>query len=264
VTEPAAPGQVLDTDRFEQLVRDAAPPLLRFARSIVRDEATAEDLVQETFLRAWRSRDRYRGDAAPVTWLRRILHNAAIDRFRRAEREQLVDAVELQWRDDTYTVDSDLVADRASDRDALHDALIHLPFTYRAALVLHDVEGWTAADVADALGIGVPLAKQRIRRGRMALVSHLSRADDRRAALEGVRLRCWDARALVSDYLDDELPDDQRRALESHLGSCPTCPPLYTALVGTRAALGELRDADAVVPPDLVSRIQTRLGARPG
>lgn len=94
----------------------------------------------------------------------------------------------------------------------------------------------------------------------MMLVSALAAGSERREALRGVPLRCWDARRRVSDYLDDALPAHERVALEAHLAACPTCPPLFAALVGTTARLGRLRDPDSVIPPSLVARIR-RIGA---
>ena len=258
MSDGPAPGG-LDRASFEALVADLAAPLLGFARSLGADDATAEDLVQETFLRAWRARDGFRGDAAPLTWLRHILHNAAVDRFRRLAREDLVDEVEELWRRDDYTVDGDAVAEAALDRHQLQDALVRLPLTYRSALLLHDVEGWTAAEIASALDIGVPLAKARIRRGRMALVTELARGEERRRAGADAGVGCWSARAQVSDYIDGALDAETRAAVEAHLAGCPTCPPLYAALVGTHDSLGRLRDPDAVVPPALVERLQARL-----
>ena len=93
----------------------------------------------------------------------------------------------------------------------------------------------------------------------MMLVDALAQGRARRDALRGVPLRCWDARSKVSDYLDDGLPASDRVLVERHLEACPTCPPLYAALVGTRAALGALRDADAVVPLSLADRIKELL-----
>lgn len=72
-------------------------------------------------------------------------------------------------------------------------------------------------------------------------------------------MRCWDARGMVSGYLDDGLPASDRLLVERHLAVCPTCPPLHAALVGTRAAMGALRDADTVVPLSLVDRIKDLL-----
>jgi RNA polymerase sigma-70 factor (ECF subfamily) len=235
-----------------------AASLYRLALSLTRDPAAADDLVQETLLRALERGASYRGDAPVEAWLRRILHNLAADRFRRQRRELLVGEVEERWRDDAYTVDAAAVVERAEMREELEDALVRLPFPYRSAVVLHDVEGWTVKEVAEAAGIGLAAAKQRLRRGRMMLVSALAQAAERRQALRGVPLACWEARRRISEYLDGELPAREARLVERHLETCPTCPPLYAALVGTREALGALRDPDSVVPPDLAERIARR------
>jgi hypothetical protein len=139
---------------------------------------------------------------------------------------------------------------------------VRLPFHYRSAVVLHDMVGWTSAEIAEEMGIGLPAAKQRLRRGRMMLTSALAAGAERRRALEGVPMRCWDARSLVSDYIDSQLTTDQRIAVEAHLADCPTCPPLYAALVGTLEGVGALRDIDAVVPPALAERVAAVVTAR--
>lgn len=245
----------LDVAAFEALVHDETPGLYRFALALTRRPEAAEDLVQETFLRAWRQRGTFRGDAHPAGWLRRILHNAAVDRMRRERRELLVADIEERWQEDAYTVDADVVLEQAQDRAELEDALVRLPFIYRAAVLLHDVEEMTTREIADALHVGEPAVKQRLRRGRMMLVSALAEGAARRQAMKGVPMRCWDARRLVSDYVNDQLPADARAMLEAHIERCPTCPPLYTSLVGVRETLGALRDPDSVVPPDLAARI---------
>jgi RNA polymerase sigma-70 factor, ECF subfamily len=247
------PRAHLEPEDFETLVTAHWPRLQRMAMSLVRDRARAEDLVQDTFVRAFERRDQYRGGDVGA-WLRRILHNLAVDRARRSGRELLVDAVEEKWADDAYSVDAAQVVERAQLRAELEDALVRLPFAYRAAVVLHDVEGWTVREVAEAVGAGLPAAKQRLRRGRMMLVTALAGGAERRTALEGVPMRCWDARRKVSDYLDHALDQSERVALEAHLARCPTCPPLYASLVGVRSELGKLRDPDSVIPPDLAAR----------
>jgi RNA polymerase sigma-70 factor (ECF subfamily) len=238
------------------------PGLLRYARTITADSQLAEDLVQETLLRALQRADSFRGEASLATWLHRILHNLAVDLFR-ADREDATEDIEREveekWRDDSYTVDAATVVERAETREELADALVHLPVIYRTAVVLHDSEAMTVAEIADVQGVGLPAAKARLRRGRMMLVDALAQGRERRAALAGVPLRCWDARSKVSDYLDDELPAPDRVLVERHLETCPTCPPLYAGLVGTRAALGALRDADTVVPSSLADRINELL-----
>lgn len=246
------------SDIAELAIRHA-PRLYRLARSLTRDRDEAEDLVQETYLRALQRGDQYRADAPVEHWLVRILHNVAIDRARRSAREVLVEDVEAKWRDAAYTVDVEAVAERTETRAALEDALVRLPFTHRVVVMLHDIEGWTTTEIATALDIGQPAAKQRLRRGRMMLVSALAEGHERRARLSGVPLRCWDARRMVSDYVDDALPPASRKPLEAHLRTCPTCPPLLACLVGVKAGLDGLRDPDTVIPPEVLARIRSSL-----
>ncbi len=93
----------------------------------------------------------------------------------------------------------------------------------------------------------------------MMLVSALAEDDARRRASQGQPLRCWRARRHVSAYLDGELDATTRMAVEAHLETCPTCPPLYASLVGVRATLGGLRDPDTVVEDEIASRIRGHL-----
>lgn len=255
----------------EEIGREApalTADLLAFARTLTHDAALADDLVQETFARALAAAATFRGESGLRTWMHRILYHAAVDHLRRSQRELLDDDptgegadVDALWSDDAYTVDPALVAELASDRRDVEDALVRLPFHYRSAVVLHDMVGWTSAEIAEEMEIGLPAAKQRLRRGRMMLTSALAAGAERRRALEGVPMRCWDARSLVSDYLDQQLSAEQRGAVEAHLADCPTCPPLYAALVGTLDAVGTLRDADTVVPPALAERVASALAS---
>jgi RNA polymerase sigma-70 factor (ECF subfamily) len=234
---------------------DEIPALYRFARVLVRDEHLAADLTQDTLMRAIERSHQYRSDAPLGAWLKRILRNLATDRARRSAREILVDDVEASWNDDEFTVDPASVVANAATRDELEDALARLPFILRCAVLLHDTEGWTMREIADLEQIGLPAAKQRLRRGRMALVSALAGGAERRHALDGVPMRCWDARQHISEYLDGTLDADRAHLIETHLERCPTCPPLYAALVGVHDAVGTLRDADSVVPPAVAQRL---------
>jgi RNA polymerase sigma-70 factor (ECF subfamily) len=228
--------------------------LYRFAAALTCDTDLAADLVHDTFIRAMERGDQYRGGSLK-SWLRRILHNLAIDRVRRSSREIVVEEVEEKWQADDYTVDPAVVAERVQTREELEDALLRVPFGYRTVVVLHDVEQWKVREIAELQGISLPAAKQRLRRGRMMLVAALAEGHERRMLVRDVPLRCWDARQHVSDYLDGTLAAEIPASLESHLGSCPTCPPLYAALVDAHAGLAEHRDPNSVIPPDLHSRI---------
>ena len=162
--------------------------------------------------------------------------------------------MEARWRDDDYTVDAAVVVQRAEDRDDLLDALAHMPAIYRTAVVLHDAEAMTSAEVAEVMGVGLAAAKQRIRRGRMMLVS--SWPTRQRRSGRGVPMRCWQARSQVSDYLDGDLDPGRAAALEAHLAGCRHLPAAVRALVGTRRHWRSARTPTRLVPAELAARIE--------
>lgn len=244
-------------------VTDAVPGLLRYARALTRDPVAAEDLVQDTVVRALERAADFRGDSSPATWLHRILHHRFVDvvRAQRADPtddDLLAERVESAWRADDYTVDAQVVLERAEDaaqlRDALEPPTCRRP-TARPSSCTTSRDS-TAAQVADIQQVSVAAAKQRISRGRAMLVSELARETQRRVALRGVPLRCWDARSRVGTTSTTSSPLAERAQLESHLAACPTCPALYTGLVGVRSALGSLRDPDTVVPAAIAERLR--------
>lgn len=241
---------MIDSDQLVEHLDD----LYRFAAALTRDRDTAADLVHDTFVRALERSDQFRGGSLG-SWLRRILHNLAIDRARRSSKEIIVEEVEEKWHADDYTVDPAVVAERAQTREELEDALVRLPFGYRSVVILHDVEQWKVREIAEVQGISLPAAKQRLRRGRMMLVAALADGHERQSLLKEVPMRCWDARKHVSDYLDGLLPSDTAVLVESHLAICPTCPPLYAALVDAHAGLVGHRDPDTVIEPEIRKRI---------
>ncbi len=211
-----------DVEEWAARVLGHAPVLVRFASAFTPNRADAEDLVQETILRAYRSRDGFRGEASELSWLRRILRNLAIDRARRPDREVSVDDMEAQWRDDAYTVDVAEVVAAAERREDLLDALSRLSYPYRTMVVLHDVEGWTVAEAAGELDIALPAAKQRLRRGPDG---------PRERAGRRARAACRPPRRAVAVLgrpasrvrLPRRHARHDRTAVEAHVAGCPTC-----------------------------------------
>ena len=244
---------------FGRRLADELPRLTKLGLRLTRDAGRTEDLVQEAALRAWSKQDLLRAGAPIGPWLNRILVNLAIDRSRARRDEVDLADVEDRWRDDDNTVDPAQVMARAEQREDLEDALARLPVGYRTVVVLHDAAGMTTPAIADALDIGLPATKQRLRRGRMMLVSALAEDDPKRVASVAQPMRCWKARSQISAYLDNELRSDGRRAVEEHLADCPTCPPLYASLVSLQETLGGLRDTDKVVPDEIAARITETL-----
>jgi RNA polymerase sigma-70 factor, ECF subfamily len=146
---------------FERRVRAVLYRLLDDARDV--DEA-----VQDTFVQAWRNLERFRGDAAPYTWLYRIAVNEALMRRRR----KTLPTTELQ--ETTVSGGEDAYA-AADARAFLIGRLRALPIEYRAAVVLRDIEGLSNEEVARVLEISLAAAKSRIHRGRMQLREELER-----------------------------------------------------------------------------------------
>jgi RNA polymerase sigma-70 factor (ECF subfamily) len=246
------------------LVREL-PGLRRYSRTLTRDPQQAEDLVQDTTVRALEKFDSFESRSSLATWLHRIMHNLAVDASRRRGEtpanftDEAAERVEVLWSNDSYTVDAAVVVEKAETRELLQDALLRIPLIYRSAVVLHDSEGLSVASIADIQQVSLAAAKQRLRRGRMMIVSEL--ADGEHHWRAGVPMRCWDARQLVSDYMDDDLTERERGLLELHLETCPTCPPLYAGLVGVRQAMTSRRDPDEAVPAQLADRIRSLLDA---
>lgn len=164
--ESAAAG---DRAALEELYRRHAPRVFAIARRIAGDEVLARDCSQETWLRVVRALPSFRGDASFSTWLHRIAANTSIEvarrHGRRGDRElPLADSREPS----AEPRDPDLLLEQR-----LEEALDRLPDGMRAVLVMHDVEGFTHAEIGHALGIAVGTSKSQLCRARAKLRSLL-------------------------------------------------------------------------------------------
>ena len=168
-------------------MRRHGPRLLALARQVVGPDA-AEDVIQEAMVDAYRGLAGFAGHAAVGTWLYRIALNRCLQERRRA-KPLTVDAEPQEllsrWEDSDYSVDPALVAARRSQAETLQSVLAQLPEGYRNALLLHDGQGLTAAELAEATGIPLGTAKSNIRRSRLALFTLLGQDD--RGLLEEAR-----------------------------------------------------------------------------
>jgi RNA polymerase sigma-70 factor (ECF subfamily) len=176
-----------DASAFDLLFARWSGPLLRYLERIVRDAGSAEDLVQEVFLRVYRARERYEPEARFSTWLFTIATRLAWNELRRPRRHKPHDSVD----DDTGRAPIALVAEQ-SGVDAVvdarrtgarvEDALRRLPERQRAALWLAAVEGLSYAEVAMLLETSDKSVKALVHRARTALAQQLAvraRAVDR-------------------------------------------------------------------------------------
>lgn len=163
---PGSPEVVL----FEEMVANHLDALYRTALRLTGRPYDAEDLVQETYLRAWRSLHTYRQGTNPKAWLFRILHNARIDQYRASTRTvPTVD--EMEGQDPAFVVQEtpeSLVLSGVMDA-GVRQALMNLPETFRACVILADLEGFSYQEIADILSIPRGTVMSRLFRGRRAM-----------------------------------------------------------------------------------------------
>jgi RNA polymerase sigma-70 factor (ECF subfamily) len=156
---------------FEVLMRRHNRRLYRAVRSILRDEAESEDVMQAAYLSAFTHLDGFGGDAPFASWLTRIAVNEALSRLRR--RAPLVVVDELpEPEPDADGPSRDDPERRAAARElvgVLEQAVDRLPASFRSIFVLREVEGLSTSDAAASLGITEDLAKVRLHRARAAL-----------------------------------------------------------------------------------------------
>jgi RNA polymerase sigma-70 factor, ECF subfamily len=155
---------------FNEMATQHLDALYRTAVRLTGRPQDAEDLVQETYLRAWRSLHTYRPGTNPKAWLFRILHNAHIDRFRASSRTvPTVD--ELEGQDPAFVVHETpetLVMSGLVDTE-IRKALMEIPEVFRACLILADLEGFSYQEIADILSIPRGTVMSRLFRGRRAM-----------------------------------------------------------------------------------------------
>lgn len=159
-----------DHEAFDELVRRTHADTFTLARRLVSDEEDARDVVQEAYLRAFRSIRRFRGDAQFTTWLYRITANCAsnqLGRRRRHRHDELDDEAVVPDLHPDH--DPAAVADATSLRDRLEVAVAELPPRLRAVVVLRDIYELNHAEIADQLGISESAAKVRLHRARRKL-----------------------------------------------------------------------------------------------
>jgi RNA polymerase sigma-70 factor, ECF subfamily len=164
-----------DVDAFAEIVRRYEVRVRSVLVRLLDDRRDVEEAVQDAFLQAWRSLERFRGESALFTWLYRIAVNQALMRLRRkqlplSELDERVEAAPA-----TPAGDPAVAAEGADQRAFLAAQIRSLPFEYRAPLVLRDVVGLSNQEVADVLELSVPAAKSRVHRARMQIREQLDR-----------------------------------------------------------------------------------------
>ena len=183
-TRAAGDGQGPDVAAFDRIYQDNIDRMYRFAFRLCGQEDDAKDLVQETFLNAFRGLKDFRGEARPSTWLYTIAARAC-SRMRRRRKgeperelslEEFIPTSEGEFRLQIPTegLSPEAALENKELRDMLFGAIRRLPKKYRMVLVLRDMEGLSAKEVGSVMGLNERAVKSRLHRARLFVRRELS------------------------------------------------------------------------------------------
>jgi RNA polymerase sigma-70 factor (ECF subfamily) len=244
-----------DRKALEQVLSAAFEPAYRFSRSFCLDVHEAEDLAQDVMATLLRTLDSFRGDASLSTWTYTVVRRACMRRKKRQARQSPLDEASpaAQARSAPET-EPHRRLERRQLGQALERAIAALPQEQREVLVLRDVEGIPAAEVAKVVGAGERAVKSRLHRARLALRKALAPfvtggdAPTRRP-------RCPDTAKMLSQFLEGELSPEVCERMEKHVSTCASCGGACESL---RAVLGACRDhGSQPVPARMTLAVRT-------
>ncbi|HEX6239471.1 MAG TPA: sigma-70 family RNA polymerase sigma factor, partial [Polyangiales bacterium] len=224
-----------------------------------RHEADADDVVQDTLLAVATHLAEFQGRSSLSSWVFMLARTACARRRRGLKNRPHVseDAVSERASEDS----PEASAEERELRRALERALANLSEEQREVLLLRDMEGLTAPEVADSLGIGVEAVKSRLHRARSALREALQTVLEGRAPAR--ETSCPDIVAAFSQKLEGELGAEDCAAMERHMQACPACASACAAL---RSALWACRTTAPrqAVPASIQARVKGALRAFTG
>ena len=172
-----------DDRAFAELVKRYEAKIFRLAQHITQNREDAEDVLQETFLRAYEHLDQFQGNSKFYTWIVRIAVNQALMKLRRRRTDKSVSLDEsIDTGEDTVTreiaawdEDPEQRFSREELGEILDSAIQTLAPTYRSVFLLRDVDDLSTEETAEALGLSVPAVKSRLLRARLQLREKLTR-----------------------------------------------------------------------------------------
>jgi RNA polymerase sigma-70 factor (ECF subfamily) len=238
-----------ERDALEALLERHQPQVYRFGLKMCRNPEDAQDILQETLLAAARGLRDFRGASSISTWLFTIARSFCIKKRRKSKfaprKERSLDAEPsaTQVADTAHSPDEALAGKQVEQ--AMEQAIAALEPMYREVLLLRDVEGLPAAEVAKVLGLGVQAVKSRLHRARLSVRSKVAPVlgipIDPAAAPE----MCPDVLSLFSRHLEDDISPETCAQMERHIESCThcrgACDSLKRSLALCRTATTQVR-----------------------
>lgn len=172
---PSFAGGGLDAVAFEHAICQHAAHWHAVAKRMLRNDDKAADAVQEAYVAALSSRDRFRGDSLPSTWMHRIVVNVCLMRLRTKRRqvsgslESPSEVADFERRSESIASRPELACQQQELRDRVRNCIDQLPPDHRAILLLRDIEQLDTGATAQTLAISRAAVKTRLHRARQAL-----------------------------------------------------------------------------------------------
>ncbi len=172
-----------DTAAFAELVRRYEGKIFRLAQHVTQNREDAEDVLQETFMKAYEHLDQFKGDSKFYTWIVRIAVNQALMKLRRRKSDRSVSLDEqIDTGEDTvvreiaaWDEDPERQFSREELGGILDSAIQSLDPPYRSVFMLRDIDELSTEETAEALGLSIPAVKSRLLRARLQLREKLTR-----------------------------------------------------------------------------------------
>lgn len=266
MTEGRSDDQLLGAARagdrraLETLLERHQPQIYRFGLKMCRDPEDAKDVLQETLLAMARGVRDFRGASSVSTWLYTIARSFCIKKRRRGKfapaSESSLDsgvAGEAKILAAEGDLPDEVLAGREVER-ALEQAIAGLEPLYREVLLLRDVEGLSAAEVAKVVGASVQAVKSRLHRARVLVRARVAPL----LGMEGAPAAgtCPDVVLMFSRHLEDEITGEQCAEMERHLEGCARCRGRCDSLKRTLALCRTVAPAVSV-PPSVQDSVKT-------
>jgi RNA polymerase sigma-70 factor (ECF subfamily) len=212
-----------DREALAELVERHAPAVYRFAAKMCREPEDAKDVLQETLLSAARGLGDFRGDSSLTTWFYAVARSFCIKK-RRKSKFAPAETVSLERSGEVVHVpDKSLPPDEvAAGRElgaALDRAISALEPDYREVLLLRDVEGLTAPEVAKVVGASVAAVKSRLHRARAEVRARL----EPQPLATQMAPACQDVVLMFSRFLEDEIGTAECEKMSEHIKVCERC-----------------------------------------
>ncbi|NUO49017.1 MAG: sigma-70 family RNA polymerase sigma factor [Polyangiaceae bacterium] len=229
-----------DDAAMGRLLARHAPAIYRFGVKMCRDPEDAKDVLQDTLLSAARGIREFRGESSLSTWLYKVAHSYCIKK-RRSSKFAPTETVSLDAEGVLDAPATDKAPDEAvADRQLstlLDRAIAALEPANREVLVLRDVEGLTAPEVADVLGLSVQAVKSRLHRARAQVRATVEASVpvSERAGQSAEAPGCPDVVTLFSRFLEGEIGAADCEAMHEHVASCTRCNAVCESLKHTLA-----------------------------